>query len=1113
MDVRQASDPACYRPQRIADVGKEVVVEGGQTFIVMRSPTGNYLRLTNSEYDLWQSMDGSQTVAQLATIGFLRYKKLLPVAELVQNLKQQGFLTDTATNTYQQLRTHLEQRSIEGQGRHILKTLHNRLFTIEGLDRFITTIYRGGGWVFFTRPFLIFHAIISIAGFVAFTLAMIQPSNSRTYQLLDTDGVTLSLLALWAAVIVSFTLHELAHALAVKHYGRRVLRGGVMLYYGMPAAFVDTSDIWLAKRTPRIVVSLAGPLSDVLLGGIFALFAFAYPDALFSPFAYKLAFACYITTLLNLNPLLELDGYYVLMDWLRLPNLRRRALDFVSGPFWSKLRTHTPLDREERIFRFYGLLSAIYTVAAIVLAIIFWQRQLTSALDQLWLSGWGGQLLATLIIAVVVVPFGFGLLLAVWELIRHSAKWVKRRGYSRQPWLIAVALSIFVSLLALLPIRFAQANGSLPWSIMALPSLLLLIALLILAVIRPDYRGAKIARAIDSLFTVHILSIVVIVGRAIIPQLGSLWAIFDGVSLFLLLIIGLIALSDVDLHQAPRQELALTMFLLITAFVLGGAAIIALQQPPQETWLVFNVLAALPIYCGAAALALLLPHLLGLRDSDLFWCWLPVYIGVGGQIAAYAFALRSDMIGTPLDLALNTFAAGMWVTAWSVHYVTLRGLSPDDLVWSHKAASSEAQRLQQAFQYTYMGCYRLLRSIYGARRAKMLDDRMDILAATADWEVTLDLDRARIGAGLAAKSLDVQGIRYAEVLRYTVATIEEISGASIARRIIQTAYDALPWPEREAANRRCFPNTPWARELSRAFGDARAARLRLLRQVDLLAAFDDSKLKVLAAVLQSQQYDADTELLAAESDPPGLWIIEAGEITVWRGEQLVDELHRSDVFGVATRETSARSQDSETPGNNAKTQSLVLDSKGLSYRTSVASTLLFLPAADFQSLVKEMAADAISSIETVQILRFLERVPLFADTPRHTLRRLAPAIQRLELAPRSIVIRQGQPSGMFYLIEQGQVAVVIQPDSDGATETPPAAQVASWLGPEEFFGELELLRSTTPNASVVTAMPTVLLALPHTTIAELLVGSASIARGLEQIGTARLRHNSAIGRI
>ncbi|MFN8567066.1 MAG: hypothetical protein U0Z44_05975 [Kouleothrix sp.] len=104
---------------------------------------------------------------------------------------------------------------------------------------------------------------------------------------------------------------------------------------------------------------------------------------------------------------------------------------------------------------------------------------------------------------------------------------------------------------------------------------------------------------------------------------------------------------------------------------------------------------------------------------------------------------------------------------------------------------------------------------------------MDVLAATANWDVTLDRERVRISPLVQGLPLDLQGARYAEVLRYTVTTIEAIAGATFARRAIQAAYDALPWPERETASRYCFPDTPWARELSAGFGDVRAARLRL----------------------------------------------------------------------------------------------------------------------------------------------------------------------------------------------------------------------------------------------------------------------------------------------
>src|SRR5690606_18754117 len=164
-----------------------------------------------------------------------------------------------------------------------------------------------------------------------------------------------------------------------------------------------------------------------------------------------------------------------------------------------------------------------------------------------------------------------------------------------------------------------------------------------------------------------------------------------------------------------------------------------------------------------------------------------------------------------------------------------------------------------------------------------LDDRMDVLAATANWDITLDRDRARIPPRVLNLPLDVQGGRYAEVLRYTVALIEEIAGASFAHRAIRAAYDALPWPERETANRYCFPDTPWARELSHAFGDMRAARLRLLRQVDLFLNCNDDELAALANSLVEQNVAAGTVLLHAGAPSPGVWIIEAGEVGEWHG--------------------------------------------------------------------------------------------------------------------------------------------------------------------------------------------------------------------------------------
>ena len=432
--------------------------------------------------------------------------------------------------------------------------------------------------------------------------------------------------------------------------------------------------------------------------------------------------------------------------------------------------------------------------------------------------------------------------------------------------------------------------------------------------------------------------------------------------------------------------------------------------------------------------------------------------------------------------ALDALAAGLWAAAWLVHLATLRQIAPDESAWPHAPSTSEEQRLTRAFQFCYAGCYRLLRAVYGARRTGALDDRMDVLAATANWDVTLDRDHARIAPAVLALPLDRQGARYAEVLRYTVATIEQIAGAAFARRAIQSAYDALPWPERETASRYCFPDTPWARELSDAFGGIREMRLRLLRQVDQFLGCDDDELAALAHVMVEQDAVSGAELWRAGLPAPGVWVVEAGEVVVTRGGQVVAELHRGDSFGAA--ELAAGSP------------------AGATYRAAIASSLLFIPAELFSATARAAGPAAGPGADAGATLRLLERIPLFADLPRNTLRGLAHIAQQKRLPARAVIVRQGVPSGVFYIIREGRAAVLAraEPKPDQPATVRPIAQ----LGPEEFFGELELLRGAPPVASVVALTPLVVLALPHAALQAFILGDGRVAEELEQVGTGRL---------
>ena len=1100
--LAQQIDPAQYCPHAVPDVAEEMVVEDGQQLTVIRSPHGNYLRLTDLQRELWHQMDGTHTVAQLATQAFLKFKQLLPVGDLVTALRTEGFLDDQPVGVYHNLSTAMEARTAEGWGRRVLRTLASKTWQFKNIDGFYSAIQRAFGWLFFTPVFLVIWALVALAGlgaFVALLLGYGAPPavvNSGTSR-----PVLVELAALWCALLVSFFLHESAHALTVKHYRRSLRSGGLMLYFGMPAFFVDTSDIWRSPRRARMLVSAAGPISDLLVGGLAALLVLLRPgDTLLNSIAYKLAFTCYIATLFNANPLLELDGYYILVDWLRLPDLRRRALAFVRGPLWQKIdrqptkdegRTTNgggagirrpsfvlrPFTKEERIFTVYGLLALLYSLVAIAFAAVFWRQKLFGTISGLLKNGGTlGRVVAAALILLVVLPLLAGLFFAGLGLGRTALAWVIRRGYGRQPALLATVAGVLALLLALLANRSSGSGAPAGWVATLMPPLLWSVALGALLAVRPDYRRAAVAPTLNALVVMTGLAGLAAIARAAdFPP--ATWILADGLALMFLLVAGFAALLDVDLRVSTQRELLITALLLMLAFGVGATALTVSVQLGSPA---VQIAIAAPAYFGALALALLFPLLFDLRDSRLIWSWALLWLAALMQTTAYV----ADISGH--DTVFDVLAAGLWAATWLVHLATLRQIAPDEIDWPDAPSMSEEQRLTRAFQLCYAGCYRLLRAVYGARRTTALDDRMDVLAATANWDVTLDRDRARIAPAVLALPLDEQGARYAEVLRYTVATIEQIAGATFARRAIQAAYDALPWPERETASRYCFPDTPWARELSSAFGDVRDGRLRLLRQVDQFMNCDDDELIALAHAIQEQSAAPDTVLLRAGTSAPGVWVIEAGEIVALRGGQVVDELHRGDSFGAIPAQ--APDQPAGAPSE-------------LSYRAAITSSLLFIPTGDLAA-VTQQAPLADQRHDAAATLRLLERVPLFADLPRNTLRGLAHIAQQQQFAARAVIVRQGLPSGVFYVIKQGRAAVLArsEPKGDQPAQIRPVAQ----LNEEEFFGELELLRGTPPLASVVALTPLTVLALPHAAVQAFILGDGRVAKNLEQVGTGRL---------
>jgi len=163
-------------------------------------------------------------------------------------------------------------------------------------------------------------------------------------------------------------LHELAHAVTVKHHGGSVHEAGITLLVLMPVPYVDASDsAGFERRAARIGVAAAGMLAEATVAVLALLLWSVTEPGIVHEAALAAALLGSVSTLLfNANPLLRFDGYQILQELLDVPNLGTRS----SGYLTWLVRRHVlravvprpPLTgpRERRWLLGYGLASLLY---------------------------------------------------------------------------------------------------------------------------------------------------------------------------------------------------------------------------------------------------------------------------------------------------------------------------------------------------------------------------------------------------------------------------------------------------------------------------------------------------------------------------------------------------------------------------------------------------------------------------------------------------------------------------------------------------------------------------------------------------------------------------------
>jgi uncharacterized membrane protein len=155
--------------------------------------------------------------------------------------------------------------------------------------------------------------------------------NKSNFQILGSSVVGF-FFYYFVALAPVIAIHEIAHGLALVHYGGEPREMGAGLFYFGPMFYTETTDVWSLEKKHRMMVYLAGNISTLLIGSIITfivLFAsFPQPAGLILT---MVAFYCFDIALFNFAPPFETDGYYILSDALNMPNLRHESYGYVGS--------------------------------------------------------------------------------------------------------------------------------------------------------------------------------------------------------------------------------------------------------------------------------------------------------------------------------------------------------------------------------------------------------------------------------------------------------------------------------------------------------------------------------------------------------------------------------------------------------------------------------------------------------------------------------------------------------------------------------------------------------------------------------------------------------------
>ena len=353
-------------------VGKEHIEAGERVVTAIISKRPELFTFTPEQWTIVNLFDGKRSYEEISEL-FLQQTGVQYAPEEIRTYAEELDSVDFWFKTPLEKNIALRQKLAEERGKHAKKKskfgdVSHIEFNAWDPDEYLEKVNRVLAFMY--TPWF---TALTVFGFICMAYIFVIKWNEIGVDTLQFYNMTAKgawdIAEFWLLACAVLFIHETAHGISCKHYGGHVHRMGFHLIYLTPAFFTDVTEAWVyADKWERVVTIVSGAWSEMMICAIATPIWYITPYGTWvHEFAYKLVLITGLGVIFfNWNPLIKLDGYYLLTEIIEIPNLKEDSTAYTSAlvkRFVWRLPVEVPYVAKKRRVGYvvYAIASGAYS--------------------------------------------------------------------------------------------------------------------------------------------------------------------------------------------------------------------------------------------------------------------------------------------------------------------------------------------------------------------------------------------------------------------------------------------------------------------------------------------------------------------------------------------------------------------------------------------------------------------------------------------------------------------------------------------------------------------------------------------------------------------------------